>query len=137
MPTNKCLHRGETTRVTDESDDIASRVRAKCIAHLGTVESHQHSRVADMAVISDVGQIGESIDGTPGGGVKRIVAHSYRARRRALLASSRYRAIASDRLMAPILRRIRFTCVFTVSTVMTSSSAISALEAPRISLSNT
>jgi hypothetical protein len=66
MPTNKCLHRGETTRVTDESDDIASRVRAKCIAHLGTVESHPHSRVADMAVISDVGQIGESIDGTPG-----------------------------------------------------------------------
>jgi hypothetical protein len=52
--------------VTDESDDIASRVRAKCIAHLGTVESHPHSRVADMAVISDVGQIGESIDGTPG-----------------------------------------------------------------------
>jgi hypothetical protein len=58
--------------VTDESDDIASRVRAKCIAHLGTVESHPHSRVADMAVISDVGQIGESIDGTPGRGVKGL-----------------------------------------------------------------
>ena len=45
--------------------------------------------------------------------------------------------MASARLMAPILRSIRFTCVLTVSMVMTSSSAISAFEAPRTNLSNT
>jgi hypothetical protein len=42
-----------------------------------------------MTVVGDVDQIGESIDGTPHRGVKRIGAHVYRVCRRAVLASSR------------------------------------------------
>jgi len=57
---------------------LVHRVRAKRIAYFGTVERDPHRRVADMPVIGDFGQIGESIDGALRQGVKWIVAHCYR-----------------------------------------------------------
>ena len=68
---------------------LVNRVRAKRVTHLRPVERHAHRSVGDMTVVGDVGQIGKAVHKTPRRRVKRIVAHSYRVRRRnAVLASS-------------------------------------------------
>ena len=68
---------------------LVNRVRAKRVTHLLPVERHAHRGVGDMAVTGNVGEVGEAVHQTPRRRVKRIVAQSYRVRRRnAVLASS-------------------------------------------------
>ena len=53
---------------------LVDRVRPKRITHLGAVERDPHRRIVDMAVIGDIGEIGESVDGPPRSGVKGVGA---------------------------------------------------------------
>jgi hypothetical protein len=69
--------------VLEHPVQLIDGVRTKRVAHLGAVErdpDHRPQRAVDgdMAVIGDVGQIGEPVDETPRRGVKRFVAQSHR-----------------------------------------------------------
>lgn len=69
-------HVGAAPGVVECSVELVDGVWAERVAHLGAVEGDAHDSVAAgvayVAVVGDVGQVGESVDGAPLAGVERV-----------------------------------------------------------------
>src|ERR1700693_2118556 len=65
---------GRHPRVVERAVQLVDGVRAERVAHLGAVERDPDRAVVDVAVIRDVGEVAEAVDGSPERWVKRLLA---------------------------------------------------------------